>query len=450
MKFTEYQEEIIDDVKSCLEGLQVQPILFMGAGISQRYINAPGWEDLLKYLATTCPLIKRPYGYYNQMYNDNKPKIASDFGDLYAEWAWENGKDRYPAECFDAQSQKDIYIKHEISSMLNKISNSVDFNNMEYTEEIEKLKKVRPHAIITTNYDDTLERIFDNYQAIVGRDVVKVNYSTYGDIMKIHGSSHEPASIVITDEDYVAFYKRKKYISAKLLTYFAEHPLFFFGYSINDENIQSILSDIDEIIAPNNTLIPNIYLVSFSKECESTGSHQKEILIRVNDNKSIRIKVIYANDFGWVFDALSSNAPDISVNPKLIKAFLARTYTFASQSLVKQELPYDFEMFRNIAEHDDALSKMYGIAELNNGQALNASFPYTISNLASMLDLSSWHYVHKEFEKLHKSKNFSIKASDNSYHVFIKSGKGGVSKYSTDALELVRKLINGEEFDLKP
>lgn len=47
--------------------------------------------------------------------------------------------------------------------------------------------------------------------------------------MKIHGSSHEVESIVITNEDYVDFYKRKKYISAKLLTYFAEHPLFSLG-----------------------------------------------------------------------------------------------------------------------------------------------------------------------------------------------------------------------------
>lgn len=152
--------------------------------------------------------------------------------------------------------------------------------------------------------------------------------------MKIHGSTNNPESIIITKNDYDNFYKKRKYISAKLLTYFAEHPLFFFGYSINDENIKSILSDIDEIIAPNNALIPNIYLVSFNSECERTGAHQKEILIGVGDNKSIRIKVIYANSFGWVYDALSSNTPEISVNPKLIRALLARTYTFASQSLV--------------------------------------------------------------------------------------------------------------------
>lgn len=287
MDFSEYQTEIIEDIKSCLEGLQVQPILFMGAGVSQRYLKAPDWENLLKYLAETCPLITRPYGYYSQTRNDNKPLIASDFSESYAEWAWDVGTSRYPEQYFNGKSSKDIYIKHEIATLLNNLSDSVDFSAMEYTEEIEKLKKVRPHAIITTNYDDLLEKIFDNYQPIVGHNVVTVNYTTYGEIMKIHGSSKEPESIIITNEDYVEFYKRKKYISAKLLTYFVEHPLFFIGYSINDENIKAILSDIDEIISPNNALIPNIYLVSFSPECEGTGSHQKEILIGLRKPRKI-------------------------------------------------------------------------------------------------------------------------------------------------------------------
>ncbi|EHU9093147.1 hypothetical protein KZT34_004468 [Escherichia coli] len=107
-------------------------------------------------------------------------------------------------------------------------------------------------------------------------------------------------------------------------------------------------------------------------------------------------------------------------------------------------------MIRNIAEHDDALAKMYGIAELNNGQALNASFPYIMSDLAKMVDLGSWHYVNQEFEKLRKATGFDIKGSDNNYHVFIKSGKSGIGKYSTEALDLLRKLINGEEYELKP
>ncbi|MGT9442899.1 SIR2 family protein [Escherichia coli] len=299
MDFSEYQTEIIEDIKSCLEGLQVQPILFMGAGVSQRYLKAPDWENLLKYLAETCPLITRPYGYYSQTRNDNKPMIASDFSESYAEWAWDVGTSRYPEQYFNGKSSKDIYIKHEIATLLNNLSDSVDFSAMEYTEEIEKLKKVRPHAIITTNYDDLLEKIFDNYQPIVGHNVVTVNYTTYGEIMKIHGSSKEPESIIITNEDYVEFYKRKKYISAKLLTYFVEHPLFFIGYSINDENIKAILSDIDEIIAPNNALIPNIYLFAEEYMADYNRRFAKEPLHDFNAYRPLALDDDLDAEFTW-------------------------------------------------------------------------------------------------------------------------------------------------------
>ncbi|MCV5737918.1 SIR2 family protein, partial [Escherichia coli] len=81
------------------------------------------------------------------------------------------------------------------------------------------------------------------------------NYTSYGEILKMHGCSSQYETIVLTAEDYTDFNKRKKYLSAKLLTYFAEHPLFFFGYSATDTNIKGILSDIDEILAPNGELI---------------------------------------------------------------------------------------------------------------------------------------------------------------------------------------------------
>lgn len=451
MEFSEYQNEVIEDIKSCLEGLQVQPILFMGAGISQRYIGAPDWNSLLIYLAENCPLVEKPYGYYSQIYNDDKPIIASEFSSFYAEWAWEIGQERFPKKLFEEKLNKNIYLKYEICKLLNQISDSVDFDTSPYSEEIENLRKVRPHAVITTNYDNTLERLFENYHSIVGQNIVTVNYSSYGEIMKIHGSVSDPQSLIITKEDYIDFYKKKKYISAKLLTYFIEHPLFFFGYSVNDENIKSILSDIDEIISQDNILIPNIYLVSYSENCEKTGFHQKELLVDVGEGKSIRIKVIYANDFSWIYRALSSSSPEISVNPKLIRALLARTYTFASQSLVKQELPYDFEMLRSIAENQDGLAKLYGIAELNSGQALNANYPYTITELAHILKMGNWNYVQRLIDILHKETGFNIKQDANRYHVLVKTGRtGGSHKYSNEALDLLKKIKSGEKYEFSP
>ena len=77
-------------------------------------------------------------------------------------------------------------------------------------------------------------------------------------------STHQ--SIVLTREDYDYFNEKKKYLSSKLLTYFAEHPLFFLGYSLNDPNIINILSDIDEILVSKGELVPNIYMVIFDSK----------------------------------------------------------------------------------------------------------------------------------------------------------------------------------------
>ena len=114
------------------------------------------------------PSDKKPYGYYSQIYNDDKPKIASEFSGFYAEWAWEIGQERFPKNLFEEKLNKNTYLKHEICKLLNHISESVDFDKSPYSEEIQNLRKVRPHAVITTNYDNTLERLFENYQSIVG------------------------------------------------------------------------------------------------------------------------------------------------------------------------------------------------------------------------------------------------------------------------------------------
>jgi len=61
-----------------------------------------------------------------------------------------------------------------------------------------------------------------------------------GEIFKIHGCITDPAGIVLTDDDYEDWNNKKKYLSAKLLTYFLEHPVLIIGYSAQDPNVLSI------------------------------------------------------------------------------------------------------------------------------------------------------------------------------------------------------------------
>ncbi|MRC88251.1 SIR2 family protein, partial [Bacillus thuringiensis] len=88
--------------------------------------------------------------------------------------------------------------------------------------------------------------------------------------------------------------KKKKYLSAKLLTFFAEHPLLFIGYSGQDQNIQAILSDIDEIISINGELISNIYFLSYNPNLTESAQPKKEKIF-VIQGKEIRVKHIEAN-----------------------------------------------------------------------------------------------------------------------------------------------------------
>ncbi|WP_033070951.1 SIR2 family NAD-dependent protein deacylase, partial [Pectobacterium parmentieri] len=120
-----------------------------------------------------------------------------------------------------------------------------------------------PHSIITTNYDELLESIYPEFTPIIGQKILYANHGSIGEILKIHGCCSTPKSIIINRDDYGDFIKKKKYLSAKLLTFFAEHPLLFIGYSAEDENIKNILSDIDELISENGDVIPNIYILEW-------------------------------------------------------------------------------------------------------------------------------------------------------------------------------------------
>lgn len=104
-------------------------------------------------------------------------------------------------------------------------------------------------GIITTNYDEVLEDVFKEFSVLIGQDSLLVaNSLNIFEIYKIHGCCSKPDSIVLTEEDYVNFDNKLKYLSAKLLTIFVEHPIIFIGYGLGDVNIRNIFSEIAECL----------------------------------------------------------------------------------------------------------------------------------------------------------------------------------------------------------
>ena len=444
-EYGRYIADISDDIKACIEEMGCQPILFVGSGLTKRYLEGPNWEELLQALADQCPEIDKRFAYYKQRYVD-PVDIGAVFSEKYNEWAWGKGESEFPKELFEQGNPPDIYMKHSIAKIFTDLLAQKKIAN---EAEVELLKKIHPHSIITTNYDQLLETIFPDYEPIVGQKILYANHASIGEIFKIHGCVSNPSSIVVNRDDYDGFARKKKYLSAKLLAFFAEHPLVFIGYSAEDQNIKAILSDIDEILSENGELIPNIYILEWARN-ESADYQRRERLIQVSENKSVRIKSVVAHDFSWVFEAFSANKALENVNPKLLRSLLARTYSLVRSDIPKNPIQVDYSMLANVSEVDGELAKLYGIANSSDGVAFNANYPFTLSAIGRTLGYRGWHDAQKLLEKVKNTTGVDIKTFDNIYHCAIMNGDVVQShRYSALLKRLLEKVQSGEEFKLE-
>lgn len=449
--YDQYKKEISDDISTCLDSMGVQPILFVGSGLSQRYLGAPTWDGLLKELAERCPVITKAYAYYKQKHT-SLIEVGSEFAESYREWAWGDGRTEFPDELFSEAQPADIYIKHKVAEYFESLvfSGAAKDKEAAYSGEIAGLQNIRPHAIITTNYDSFLEHVFPDYARVIGQSILRANYTDVGEILKIHGCSSDPLSIVLTSNDYSEFQARKKYLSAKLLTFFAEHPLVFLGYSAEDPNVREILSDIDEILSPNNELIPNIYIVEWRSPRGADRMIQREKLISVDHERSVRIKNIVADDFSWIYKAFGSSEVIEAINPKLLRALLARTYALVRHDIPKRTVEVNYQTLEHAVSGDGELAKLYGITTLDDPSAVNAMFPFSLSQVGKELGYSSWHQANQLITRVEREKGITIKESDNKYHVGIMAGQVmQMHKYSQAAIDLLEKVRSGTEYEVK-
>ena len=445
-----YQKIVEADISTCLEEMCVQPILFVGSGISQRYFDSQNWNQLLELMAQKCPLAK-DFAYYRQKHS-SLIDVGSEFAELYREWAWGEGKVEFPDDLFSSHQPADIYFKDKVAEHFEALSTSplIEGKKIQHAVELDALIGIRPHAIITTNYDRFLEDLFPEYASIIGQSILRANYTDVGEILKIHGCSSIPESIVLTRSDYNDFNKKKKYLSAKLLTFFAEHPLVFLGYKAEDPNVKEILSDIDEILSATGELIPNIYLVEWDKDASKLQNPPYEILMSVGDDKTVRIKRIVADNFEWIYKAFSTNDVIEAFNPKLLRALLARTYTLVRQDIPRRSVDVDYQTLEHAVSESGGLAKLYGITTLDDPSAANAKYPYSLTQVAEKLGHPSWHKANQLLGQLQETTGKDIKSSDNKYHIAIKAGsKSYVRKYSNALVELLQAFSGGEPYDLQ-
>jgi hypothetical protein len=402
-------------------------------------------------LAADCPNIDKDFAYYKQK-NGDLIQIGTIFADSYREWAWSAGKDKFPAQYFSENFPPDVFIKYMVSQILTNLGpTNGSYGSKELDNEIAALKAMNPHAIITTNYDQLLEPLFPEYERIIGQGILTKPFFSIGEIFKIHGCVSDPLSLVFTTQDYEDFNTDKKYLSAKLLTYFAEHPLLFIGYKAEDPNIKSILYDVSRMFRPALALSPNIYILEWDPELTPESYPARERVLSVGDDVNVRIKSIAASSFEWVFKAFGSNGTLDKINIKLLRALMARTVNLIRRDIPSKSVEIDFKVLEHSIENSENFAKVFGITSLDNPSSVNANYPYTLQDVAEKLGYDYWHGAHKLIEALDSESGFDMKESDNLYHFKMKTGRGKSSftrKYSDAAVALLGKVQKGEPYKL--
>lgn len=442
-----YKVKTDSEIRDTLLEFECQPILFVGSGLSRRYFSGPNWTELLRDIFLKIDGDLNKFNYLSQKHNDSVIEIGNVLVDLAFEWAWGAGRNQFPTELFVAGVSKDSFLKSLIAEHFRGITPTLSsIQDGDLIAEIEALSEIKPHAIITTNYDLFLEQIFQGYAPITGQTILKYNTNSFGEIFHIHGDISDFKSIVVTKNDYDEWEKKKKYISAKLLTYFAEHPVFIIGYNIGDPNVRSILRDIGELVADDSGLIRNVYQIVWHNG--AVGRTESDQVVISDGETEFRIKAIHADEFLWIYKALRSQSALTSINPKLVRALAARTMKLVRHDIPSGAVNVNYDVLERVADEKDFLPSLLGITIADNP---NQSHPYTLSQLAKRLGFQSWHPVGKIVAEIKTAKGIDLRSSDNKYHCKIKTGSKDTSitrKWSHEAVDLIKKHQAGEDYVL--
>lgn len=257
---------------SVLDSLKVNneyPIVFVGSGMSKRYVqDFPSWPELLEFFWNQINKSTDFYSYLNTMratIKEANPN-ATEYEIMYLTniEAGSEIESIYNTAFYrgdvtiDNLTQKEAY-NQRMSPFKKAISNKFSLYTFAngIDEEISLFKKFlnKTQIILTTNYDNLIEDCFNSInpngiKKYIGQSGFFEQTFGWAEIYKLHGSNENPDSIVISKADYERFSKNSILISAKIISLLIHSPIIFIGYSLTDMNIRKILMDFSSSLTP--------------------------------------------------------------------------------------------------------------------------------------------------------------------------------------------------------
>lgn len=322
--------KIAEVIRRAVDDASRYPFLFVGSGLSRRYTGSPNWEGLLEKVCERVVDDKFAFSGYR-----SRAKAALHGGEAgsvlpYIATLLEQDAD---AELLKGKDFGEFRNKHEhdilsgvspTKLLIADILSSYTIGENSEIALLEKAGKSHISGVITTNYDELCERLFPSFVTYVGEgDLLLAEQCFSQEIYKIHGSISSPGSLVLTSTDYDGFNEKRKYLAAKLLTIFMEYPVLFLGYSIQDENIKAILSDISACMPADklDRLRSRLIFVQHAKETR-VSAHSMAF-----GDKMLSMTSIETDDFSSIYSALLSTRKMYST--KLIRELRGSVFSLA-------------------------------------------------------------------------------------------------------------------------
>lgn len=201
-------------------------VLFLGSGISKAACPAlPTWTDLL--IRLSAKLARRK--------DKNLVKQLIGKGKLLDA----------------AQVVRDIVPRADVSAELRSIFQvrPIPFNAI-----YDDLLQLDPKSIVTTNYDEFIEKNFEHFSA--GAEAHSISdhrskkllndlRSPIRSIVKMHGSIDDPANVVLDRSSFFEARRDNVAIFSIIESMMTVNTVLFLGYSISDPDIQITLENIN-------------------------------------------------------------------------------------------------------------------------------------------------------------------------------------------------------------
>lgn len=200
-------------------------LLFIGAGLSKAALPAmPTWGELLGGLSKKLAK-KTDQRLVLQLIKQNSLLDA-------------------------AQIISDGVVKADINSKLREIFQP---NATPHNDLYKKILSLDLKTIVTTNYDEFLEKNFDHYSGgnaaysvcrYTSTDLLEHLRSPSRLVVKVHGCITEPGKVVLDRSSYFKARQQNRGFFDVLSALFTVNTVLFLGYSLGDPDMQIILENI--------------------------------------------------------------------------------------------------------------------------------------------------------------------------------------------------------------